>query len=81
MELCREVDKAVKVRIYPSYEQRLMFQENISHARFVFNKVKETCEYTYRIIKEHGSKPRNLINRKFTNQILTNLKHSTPFFV
>jgi putative transposase len=77
--VCKEVDKAVKVRIYPNVGQKIIFHENISHVRYVYNKVKETCEYTYGIIKEHGEKPRNLINRSFVNQILTDLKHAKDF--
>ena len=79
MENFKEINKAVQVRLYPSNEQMLVFEENINHARFVFNKVKESCEYHYNIIKQQGYKPRNLINNKFCNKILTQLKQSNDF--
>lgn len=79
MGSCREINKAVKVRLYPTKEQELVFNENIHHARFVFNKVKELCEYHYHIIKEQGVKPRNLITRQFCNLILKQLKKANDF--
>jgi len=79
MESCKEINKAVKVRIYPNPEQVNKFHENISHARYVFNKVKEQCNYHYKIIKEHGEIPRNLTNRSFCNMLLTNLKKTNNF--
>jgi putative transposase len=79
MDTYKEINKAVKVRLYPTKEQKLVFEENINHARFVFNKVKESCEYHYKIIKEQGIKPRNLTSNKFCNIILTQLKQSHDF--
>ena len=79
MEKYKEINMAVKVRIYPSKEQKIVFDENINHARFIFNKVKETCEYHYKIIKQQGYQPRNLITNKFCNTILTQLKQSNDF--
>ena len=78
-EYIREISKAVKVQIYPNNEQKSLFLENMDHVRFIFNKVKESCEYHYKIIKEQGYKPRNLTSRKFCNSILTNLKKSNDF--
>ena len=79
MEGYKEINKGIKVRIYPNPEQVNKFHENISHSRYVFNKVKEQCEYHYKIIKEHGESPRNLTNRSFCNMILTNLKKTNNF--
>lgn len=75
----KEINKAVKVRLYPTKQQEFVFNQNINHARFVFNKVKESCEYHYQIIKEHGFEPRYLTTRKFTNIILTQLKQNNDF--
>ena len=78
MGIYKEISKAVKVQIYPTKKQEIVFEQNINHARFVFNKVKESCEYHYKIIKEQGINP-NLINNKFCNIILTQLKQSNDF--
>ena len=66
MGIYKEISKAVKVQIYPTKKQKIVFEQNINHVRFVFNKVKESCEYHYKIIKEQGINP-NLINNKFCN--------------
>ena len=75
----KEVNKAVKVQLYPTNEQKILFTKNINHARFVFNKTKESCEYHYKIIKKHNIQPQNLINRKFCNIQLSQLKKSNKF--
>lgn len=69
----------MKVQLYPTNEQKLLFDENIRHARFVFNKIKESCEYHYKIIKEQNVEPKNLINRVFCNMQLSELKKSNKF--
>ena len=78
-ETFQEINKAVKVQIYPNNEQKLLFNKNINHVRYIFNKVKQSCEYHYNIIQEQGIKPRNLVNRKFCNMILSQLKKSNNF--
>ena len=75
----KEVKKAVKVQLYPTNEQKILFNRNISHARFVFNKIKESCEYHYKIIQEQNAQPQNLINPKFCNIQLSQLKKSHSF--
>ena len=74
----KEINKSVKVRLYPTKEQERLFNENINHARFVFNKIKESCEYHYKIIKEQGYTP-YLHTRKFCNIILSQLKKANDF--
>jgi len=75
----KEVKKAVKVQLYPTNEQKILFTKNINHARFVFNKIKESSEHTYKIIKEHNIQPKNIINSRFCNIQLSQLKKSYKF--
>lgn len=74
-----EVNKAMKIKLYPTQEQEILFNQNINHVRFVFNKIKEGVEYHYDRIKEQGFKPRNLTTRRFCNMLLTQLKSSNDF--
>ena len=77
----KEVNKAVKVQLYPTNEEKKLFNKNINHARFVFNKIKQSCEYHYKIIKEQNAQPKNIVTTKFCNMQLSSLKNPTHSYM
>ena len=64
------VNKGLKVRIYPTSEQKELFASNFGASRFVYNSILEDLNYLYRLYPGKYK-----LNIKLVNNLLIELKN------
>ncbi|WP_409200964.1 RNA-guided endonuclease InsQ/TnpB family protein [Methanobrevibacter sp. DSM 116169] len=75
----KDVNRGVKVRVYPDDNQEDLFKQNIGCVRLVYNHILSEMIYDYKIAKQYHTGPVNLNNRKYCNMKLTNLKRNVNY--